>query len=233
VAGILITDPQPLATAERTRIAKAPAYSAEVWRATANERRAAEADHPLAWSGVTSAEHEKATGKGGAASLNRQFAARRTIPSPDPPDRLGDGERAAIKTGEVEGMLQKLHKKQGGFTLIELLIVIIIIGILAAIAIPMYLNQRDKAKDAAVKEGVHTIQIGIQTYATDNNDVYPDDAKQSTIGSLVDTWPKNPWTNSAMTDAGTQGNYSYEKTSSGFTLKGWGKKATTPVITVP
>ena len=57
-----------------------------------------------------------------------------------------------------------------GFTLIELLIVIIIIGILAAIAIPMFLGQRDKAKESAVKGGVHNIELGIGSYAVDHGD---------------------------------------------------------------
>ena len=99
-------------------------------------------------------------------------------------------------------------RKEGGFTLIELLIVIIIIGILAAIAIPMFLSQRDKAKDAAVKEGVHSIQVGVESYAVDNNDAYPVGDQALTNGccscrTYVDNWPKNPWTNADMVDRRT------------------------------
>jgi len=59
-----------------------------------------------------------------------------------------------------------------GFTLIELLVVILIIGILAAIAIPSFLNQKSKASDAGAMELVHTAQIAMETCATDNNGLY-------------------------------------------------------------
>ncbi|HEY5247933.1 MAG TPA: prepilin-type N-terminal cleavage/methylation domain-containing protein [Dermatophilaceae bacterium] len=69
-------------------------------------------------------------------------------------------------------MLARLRKAQdeneGGFTLIELLVVIIIIGILAAIAIPVFLNQRKKAVDASMKADLRTIANEEETYFTDN-----------------------------------------------------------------
>ena len=68
-------------------------------------------------------------------------------------------------------MLHKLRERaqdEKGFTLIELLVVILIIGILAAIALPAFLNQRAKAQDSEAKSNVRTAQTALETYYTDN-----------------------------------------------------------------
>jgi type IV pilus assembly protein PilA len=70
-------------------------------------------------------------------------------------------------------MLARLRKstedKDQGFTLIELLVVIIIIGILAAIAIPVFLSQRQKGWDAAVKSDLRNAATAEETYLTENS----------------------------------------------------------------
>jgi type IV pilus assembly protein PilA len=72
-------------------------------------------------------------------------------------------------------MLQKLRKRvqdEKGFTLIELLVVILIIAILAAVAIPTFLNQRGKAYDSNAQTMVKDMQTAEETYATNNNGSY-------------------------------------------------------------
>jgi type IV pilus assembly protein PilA len=60
-------------------------------------------------------------------------------------------------------------EREKGFTLIELLVVVIIIGILAAIAVPVFLNQRKSAWNSSVQSDVKNASLVVETAATDNN----------------------------------------------------------------
>ena len=63
-------------------------------------------------------------------------------------------------------------QSEKGFTLVELLVVMLILGLLAAIAVPAFFNQRNKANDAEAKTQVKTAQTAMETYATDHNGSY-------------------------------------------------------------
>ena len=117
------------------------------------------------------------------------------------------------------------RRRYEGSRFIELLIVIIIIGILAAIAIPMFLNQRSKAKDAAVKGGTHSIEVGLATYGHGQSatSTRPPLADRTALvdgagrpAYVVHRWPDNPWTGDDMI-AGprTMGDYSYTPLAGG------------------
>jgi len=73
----------------------------------------------------------------------------------------------------LNNLSESREDDEGGFTLIELLVVIIIIGILAAIAIPVFLNQRKKAVDASIKSDLRTAATALETYFTDKQAYNP------------------------------------------------------------
>ena len=97
-------------------------------------------------------------------------------------------------------MLARIRKsaeeKDQGFTLIELLVVIIIIGILAAIAIPVFLNQRKKGWDAAIKSDLKNAATAEETYLTEAGNY------SATVSDLEDNGFK--YSGTGNYDGGTQ-----------------------------
>jgi type IV pilus assembly protein PilA len=105
-------------------------------------------------------------------------------------------------------MRKSMDEKDEGFTLIELLVVIIIIGILAAIAIPVFLNQRKKAVDASIKSDLRTVANEEETYYTDAQQYATNTGTSAipiigTSGSTVKMSPNNVLTGITLNTANT------------------------------
>jgi type IV pilus assembly protein PilA len=119
------------------------------------------------------------------------------------------------------GMIRGL-RDEPGFTLVELLIVMLVLALLAAVALPSFFGQREKARDAEAKQTLTTAQLATETYALDNGGRYTGataaaltQIEETLTGSLLTVVAANPKTYRLQVVSGSSSTFYLERTATG------------------
>lgn len=125
--------------------------------------------------------------------------------------------------------------RRAGFTLIELMIVVVVIGLLAAMAIPNYANMQNHAREASTKSNAHTVQLAVEDYSVRNGGIYSANAGDLTPllpgqGLMVNTFTglnSEPHFGSAAAAPGEIGIQAVMQGGvvTGYTITAYGKNA--------
>ena len=138
-----------------------------------------------------------------------------TPQSPGPPNSrpgspiLGTPGRAMVGDAKIHSRIKAAvasapRNAESGFTLLELMIVMAIIGILAAIAVPSFINNVRNAKEAVLREDLHTMRVAIDSYTVDKQKA-PQTLDDLVQAGYLKTMPIDPLTHRSDTWVPVQG----------------------------
>jgi prepilin-type N-terminal cleavage/methylation domain-containing protein len=129
---------------------------------------------------------------------------------------------------------------KNGFTLIELLVVIAVISIIAAFMMPNFIGVQDRAKEAAEKNIMHSVQLAVESYNMENES-YPMGTNISLFelytnylspAGYMTALPKNPFTGQDYADADKAGKimYEYDDASGSYKITGYKRNGFSKVL---